>query len=259
MHLSTEQHNEQILDQFTRQAEPFALAPAHSTEESLRILLDAIAVVPADIALDVACGPGIVTCALASIAQHVTGVDLVPAMIEQAHKLQTEKSLQNLSWQIGDAADLPFEDGFFSLVVTRYSFHHLLHPGKVLREMSRVCRPGGRIAIADVTPAAEAARGYDELETLRDPSHTRALSIQELKALGDKQDLKLLNTATYRMDAEVEALLAVSFPPPGNADRVRRMVRNDIGVNRLSINAHLDQGKVRFSFPISVLVWTKPE
>lgn len=257
MHYSAEKHNEQILDQFTRQAESFALAPAHSTEDSLRVFLNTVAVTPADTALDVACGPGIISCALGSIARQVTGVDLVPAMLDQARKLQTEKGLENLTWRLGDAAHLPFDDGSFSLVVTRYSFHHLLDPGNVLREMARVCRPGGRIAVADVTPAAEKARAYDELETLRDPSHTRALSLHELKALGAEQHLTLLNTAGYRLDTAIESLLASSFPPPGNADRIRQMVRSDIGVDRFSIEAYLHDGQVRFSFPISVLAWVK--
>lgn len=258
MHSSAEEHNSRILDQFTRQAEPFALAPAHSAEESLRLLLGTVAVTPADAALDVACGPGIVACALAAIARHVTGIDLVPAMLDQACKLQTQKGLRNVNWQLGDAACLPFGDESFSLVVTRYSFHHLLDPVGALTEMARVCRPGGRIAVADVTPEAEKAQAYDELETLRDPSHTRALSQRELQALGTAPQLKLLNTAFYRLDTALETLLADSFPPPGNADRIRQLVRDDIGVNRLSIQAYLRGEEVRFSFPVSIVVWEKP-
>jgi ubiquinone/menaquinone biosynthesis C-methylase UbiE len=252
------EHNQQILDQFTRQAEPFSLAPSHSTEESLRVLLDAMAVTPADIALDVACGPGIVACSLAARAHHVTGVDLVPAMLEQARKRQTEKALRNVSWQSGDATKLPFEDESFSLVVTRYSFHHLLQPADALREMVRVCRRGGRIAVADVTPELEKRDAFDQMDRLRDPSHTQALTLPELKALGTAQGLTLLRVADYRLDTGLDELLANSFPPEGNAERMRMMVREDIGVNALSIEAHLDNGAVHFTFPVSVVVWRKP-
>jgi len=252
------EHNQRILDQFTRQAEPFALAPSHSTEESIRVLLDAAAVAPTDVALDVACGPGIVSCALAGVAQHVIGVDIVPAMLEQARKLQDEKNLENVTWKNGDASQLPFGDEAFSLVVTRYSFHHLLNPGSALREMARVCRHGGRVAVADVTPEAAKRRAYDEMETLRDPSHTRALTLEELKTLGAEQGLRLLNVADYRLDTGLETLLASSFPPDGNTDKIRAMVRDDIGVNALSINAYRQDGAVHFTFPISVVVWQKP-
>jgi len=101
------EHNQRILDQFTRQAEPFALAPSHSTEESIRVLLDAAAVAPTDVALDVACGPGIVSCALAGVAQHVIGVDIVPAMLEQARKLQDEKKLENVVCRFKVSKDDP--------------------------------------------------------------------------------------------------------------------------------------------------------
>lgn len=258
MYDSGNEHNQRILDQFTRQAVPFATAPSHSTEESLRILIDTVRVTPADNVLDVACGPGIISCALAAVAREVTGFDLVPAMLDEARKRQNSMRLKNLEWKLGDAGRLPFGDATFDLVVSRYSFHHLLDPGAVLGEMARVCRPGGRVAVADVTPEEEKTKAYDELEITRDPSHTHALSFDQLKALGSQQGLRLSNTGSYRLDNSVESLLAASFPPPGNADRFRCMVRDDIGIDRLSISAYLKDGELRFSFPTSVVVWTKP-
>jgi ubiquinone/menaquinone biosynthesis C-methylase UbiE len=252
------EHNRQILDQFTRQAKPFALAPAHSTEQSLRVLLEAVAVNAEDVALDVACGPGIIVCALAETASHVTGVDLVPAMLKQAEQRQVEKGLKNVNWQSGDATKLPFESESFSLVVTRYSFHHLLEPAETLREMARVCRRGGRIAVADVTPEPEKRDAFDQMDRLRDPSHTRALTLAELQILGTEQGLNLLRVAEYRLDTALDALLANSFPLEGNAERMRTMVRKDIGVNALSIEAYLHNGAVHFTFPVSVAVWQKP-
>jgi ubiquinone/menaquinone biosynthesis C-methylase UbiE len=251
------EHNERILDQFTRQAEPFALAPAHSAEDSLRLLMTSVEVKPTDEVLDVACGPGIISCELASVARHVTGIDMVPAMLEQARKRQNEKGLNNVQWRLGDAEHLPYEDQSFSLVVTRYSFHHLLNPDLVLREMVRVCRSGGRVAVVDVTPDEGKANAYDDLEKLRDPSHTRALTLTQLKELGARHSLSLVKTANYRVDVAVDALLKDSFPPPGNAEKVRRMVREDIGVNRLSMDAYQRDGELRFYFPTSIVVWTK--
>jgi SAM-dependent methyltransferase len=182
---------------------------------------------------------------------------MVPAMLEQARKRQSEKGLDNVRWRLGEAEHLPYEDDSFSLVVTRYSFHHLLDPTLVLREMERVCRPGGRVAVVDVTPDKEKANAYDDLEKLRDPSHTRALPLNQLKELGGQQHLSLVKAASYRVDVAVDTLLRDSFPPPGNAEKVRRMVREDIGVNRLSIGAYQQDGELRFSFPISIVVWTK--
>ena len=251
------EHEQQILDQFTKQAEPFALAPSHSTEESLRVLLETAEVNADDEVLDVACGPGIVSCALAAIAGHVTGLDVVPAMLDQASQLEQRKGLHNVRWQLGSATALPFANDTFSLVVTRYSFHHLLDPAAALREMSRVCQPGGRVVVADVTPESGKAAGFDELERWRDPSHTRALPLDDLLQMGGAQGLKLHKSGSYRLVVSVAELLGDSFLPEGNATRYTQAVRADIGIDRLSIGAYEIAGVLRFRIPISIVSWKK--
>ena len=76
--------------------------------------------------------------------------------------------------------------------------------------------------------------------------------------MGAAHGLTLLRVADYRLDAGLDELLANSFPPEGNAERMRTMVREDIGANVLSIEAYLNNGTVHFTFPISVVVWQKP-
>ena len=117
-----DEHQRLILEQFTRQAVPFSQMQNHSPE----LLLAASGASPADTVLDVACGPGLMACAFAKVARRVTGVDLTPAMIEQAKVMQQADGLTNLTWHVGDVQRLPFADASFSLVFTRYSFHHLL-------------------------------------------------------------------------------------------------------------------------------------
>ena len=144
-------HQAAILDQFTRQAVPFSQQPVHSQEAFLDLLLQISGVGPADTVLDVACGPGLVACAFAARAQHVTGIDLTPAMIARAKQIQQERKLTNLTWQVGDVLPLPYPDASFSLVITRYTFHHFLDPRAVFAEMVRVCTRGeGRVLVADV-------------------------------------------------------------------------------------------------------------
>jgi hypothetical protein len=108
-----------------------------------------------------------------------------------------------------------------------------------------------------VTPEASKSPAYDRLETLRDPSHAHALSLEELKALGAGAGLSYRSTAAYRLDVNVDELLRDSFPAPGNAGRFRDLVRADVGVNRLSIDAYEKEGALRFRFPVSVVVWSK--
>jgi SAM-dependent methyltransferase len=247
-----------ILEQFTRQAVPFAEMPAHSNEESVRLLIDLARVGPEDDVLDVACGPGLVACPLAAVARHVTGLDLTPAMIEQARARQLSQGLTNLTWLVGDPVPLPFPDAAFSVVVSRYSFHHFLDARAVLAEMARVCRPGGRVAVIDVfTSSPEQAEAYNRVEKLRDPSHVRAFPLGELAGLCHGAGLRDVRTAFFKLEMALEALLAASFPGSGDADRIRQTFADDVGVDHLGLGAHRRGGAIHFAFPIAVLVGQK--
>src|SRR6266550_584952 len=107
-------HKDLILDQFTRQAVPFSTAPSIKDEAALTLIVDWAGAGPDDTVLDVACGPGLLVCAFARVAKHATGVDMTPAMLEQARKIQKEKSLANVSWQPGNVYSLPFLQAQFS-------------------------------------------------------------------------------------------------------------------------------------------------
>src|SRR5918996_1494144 len=150
-----QQHNEQIRDQFTRQAVPFSAAAEIRNEEALRRIVDMAHAGPTDTVLDVACGPGLLACAFARVTRHVTGIDLTPKMLEQAKALQRQLGLNNLTWHEGEVPPLPYRDASFSIVSTRFAFHHFLDPLQVLTEMRRVCRAGGRIVVVDSAPVRD--------------------------------------------------------------------------------------------------------
>jgi SAM-dependent methyltransferase len=253
-----EDHRRLILDQFTRQAESFARLPAHSTEESVRLVQEAAGFGPGDTILDVACGPGLTACAFARTAGHVTSIDLTPAMIEQARALQHSQALDNLDWHVGDVTSLPFPDGSFSVAFTRYSFHHLLDPAVVLAEMVRVTRPGGRVVVVDVyTSSPEQAEAYNHVEKLRDPSHVRALGLDELGELLHAAGLRDVAIRRYGLDMELGRLLAASFPEPGAAEEVRRRFAADLGADRLGLGVRRVDGEIHFAFPTAILVGRK--
>lgn len=176
-------------------------------------------------------------------------------MIEQANARQRDMNLSNVTWLIGDAVPLPFADAAFSVVVTRYSFHHFLDPKAVLKQMVRVCSPGGRVAVIDVfTSGPEQAQAYNQVEKLRDPSHVAALSLGELVGMFAEAGLKEIKTAFYKFGTEIEGLLARSFPNPGDADKIRDIFHKDVGVDRLGVGAHCQHGAIHFAFPLAIVV-----
>ena len=250
-------HNSRILDQFTRQAAPFAAAAAIRNEEALNRIVQWAGTGPEDTVLEVACGPGLLACAFARVAQHATGVDMTPAMLEQARKTQQEQGLKNVSWQAGDVYSLPFPSAQFSIVSSRFAFHHLQDPMAALEEMKRVCKPGGRIVVADMAPLPEKSAALNAAELLRDPSHVRALPVEEMVGLFDQAGLATPQVSSYRMEGELEDLLSRSFPSEGDADRLRTIFADSIADDALDLNTRLENGKIYYSFPVAVLVARK--
>jgi ubiquinone/menaquinone biosynthesis C-methylase UbiE len=250
-------HNSRILDQFTRQAAPFAAAAAIRNQEVLDRIVQWAGAGPDDTVLDVACGPGLLVCAFAKVAKHATGIDMTPAMLEQARKTQQEQGLKNVSWLPGNVYSLPFPVAQFSIVSSRFVFHHLQDPLAALNEMKRVCKPGGRIVVADMAPQPAKANALNAAELLRDPSHVRALPEDELCGLFDQAGLGTPQINHYRMEGELEDLLSRSFPNEGDADRVRRMYADSIASDSLDLNTRREDGRIYYSLPVAVLVAQK--
>jgi SAM-dependent methyltransferase len=252
-------HDAVTIDQFTRQAGPFAAMPAHADADILDLIRAAARLTPALRVLDVACGPGLVSLALAPHASHVTGLDLTPAMLGKARDLQRHRGLANLAWDLGRADSLPYPAEAFDAVVTRWSFHHLLDPGAALAEMVRVCRPGGRVVVADVYAAgAEQAAEYDRLERLRDPSHVHVLVLDDFRRLVRTGGLVDLAEAFSRLPLAVDDLLAASFPVAGGAEEFRRAGTADVGSDRTGLGFHDRGGRLFVSFPSVVFGGTRP-
>lgn len=251
-------HNAQILDQFTRQAQGFALAKTTRNEDVLERIVQAAQCGPEDVSLDVACGPGVVVCAFARVASHATGIDLTPAMLELARKSQAEQNLTNVTWDMGDVTLLPYPDGAFDVVTCRYAFHHFQQPLTVLKEMARVCRPGGRVVVADCCPRAECAEAYNTVEQLRDPSHTRALPPQELAALFLAAGLPGPEAQNLRLADDLDSLLAHSYPRESDIPRIRATFEQAAENDFLDMAPERRGETMFFSFPISIFVARKP-
>lgn len=250
-------HNQSIIDQFTRQAIPFSQKTQMSSDAAFKLMMDVCNVTPQDTVLDVACGPGLTACAAAAAAAHVTGIDLTPAMLERARTRQVEHGLTNLTWQLGDVYSLPFADDSFSLVITRFSFHHFLNPAAVLAEMTRVCVPGGRVMVWDSIPDADKADAYNQLEKLKDPSHARALTEQELLAIVNDAGLTNIKTAPFKLEFEVERQLAGMFPNPGDEAKIRRIYLDNLKTDTVGMGVHKRGEAIHFHYPTMIVVGIK--
>lgn len=253
-------HNETIVDQHTRQAPAYArLTSGMAGQRPARH--EVIGARADDALLDIACGPGSLTLELAPHVASATGLDITPAMLDQARAAQARCGAENVAWVEGDAARLPFPDASFSLVTCSAAFHHFEDPAAVLGEMTRVCRPGGRVVVSDVTPDPGKAAAYDTMERMRDPSHRHAHPLPELEELGRASGLGAPTSRTgLTGPLPYAAVLATSFPEEHSREDLLEHMREDAtgGTDRLGFKAQLVEGEVLVSYPMSTVIWPRP-
>jgi ubiquinone/menaquinone biosynthesis C-methylase UbiE len=176
-------------------------------------------------ALDVGTGAGALALALAPLVREVVGLDPVPELLELAR----ERALPNTEFVEGDGTALPFPDGAFDLAGTQRALHHLARPDRVVAELARVTRPGGRVLVIDQLapddPAAAAV--LHEFETVRDRSHTRLLTDAELRELFAASGLSLVRERHEDERRELAAYLDLAGSEGDSRARAESLAAGD--------------------------------
>jgi ubiquinone/menaquinone biosynthesis C-methylase UbiE len=244
---SAETHRETTRREFAKQA------PSFETPGSIfrdRGLLDWIgehvAVSADDRVLDVAGGNGQLGRYLAERAAFSIVVDLTREMLEIGVAAAADEDERNVLFTEGDATALPFPDSQFDVVVSRFAFHHFDEPALAAREMARVCRPGGTVAVIDMVaedPADSARR--DELERLRDPSHTSALTAEELVTALSDAGVPAEIVAERHRTLDAEAWVEQGQPPDSAAAEILEVLGDEAdGGATTGLRAKRDDGRL---------------
>ena len=180
--------------------------------------------------LDVAAGTGHLSRAIAPYVKRVVALDLTPEMLAQGRHEAEQQGLTNLVFEQGEAEQLSYAHEAFDLVVTRFSLHHFANPREPLQEMVRVCRRGGKVAVIDLVSPDDPAVAvtYNHLERLRDPSHLRALTAEELQQLMRKSGLNLVHTASRDVEVHLERWLDLTRAAPEAGQTIRTALTQDL-------------------------------
>lgn len=181
-------HKETVQAQFDSQAHAYLHSTVHAVGPDLLRATELISQsIPAASGrfLDVGCGAGHLSFAAAKALASVVAIDPSPNMLATVSQAATEKGLTNIRTRQTTAESMPFDDGQFCVVASRYSAHHWLKLPEALKEMRRVVKPGGYFLMIDIEGDEDPLvdTHLQTIEVLRDRSHIRDRSPSEWERL----------------------------------------------------------------------------
>jgi ubiquinone/menaquinone biosynthesis C-methylase UbiE len=241
-------HLKRVTDEFARQAQTFDRFAEKTDEQAATRYTDALGDAGRGDLLDVACGPGVITAAIAPRAASVVAFDATEQMLDKARARCAKAGLANVTFQCGNAESLPFGNARFDGVVTRLAIHHFADPQRALGEMFRVLRPGGTAVIVDVVSSEvpEESRLQNAIERLRDPSHVRMLPASELDAGVAHAGFRDLAPDTWDKRREFEEWMDI-VNDPARAEPIRTVVRTLAEAGRTAgMGLSINGGRIEF-------------
>ena len=170
-----------VSKQFSPRAAAYVQSAVHAQGEDLKELAEFASANRFARALDLGCGGGHASFALAPHVGEITAYDLSAEMLSAVAAEAARRGFANLKTQQGTVEKLPFADASFDFAVTRFSAHHWHDIRAGLREARRVLKLGAPAMFLDVfAPANPLLDTFlQTFEMLRDPSHVRDYSVAE--------------------------------------------------------------------------------
>jgi ubiquinone/menaquinone biosynthesis C-methylase UbiE len=211
-------HDKAVRDQFDPQAQAYLTSAVHAAGPDLQHACQMVQAWAGSRAamLDVGCGAGHLAFALASGFAQVVAADPSPAMLDTVKAAAVQRGLPQIEVRHAHAEALPFADGSFDLVCSRYSAHHWLDVPAALRQMRRVVRPGGQLLMIDILgdeiPLVDTH--LQAIELLRDPSHVRDYSAQQWRVLLEQGGFGLQEEVGWPTRLEFGSWVARMRTPP---------------------------------------------
>ena len=218
-------HKNLVANQFGPRALAYLASSVHSSGDDLKELADTVTAQHFDLAIDIGCGGGHATYAIAPHVGEVVAYDLSVEMLAVVANESRRRGNTNVRAEVGRAEQLPFADSTFDLAVTRFSAHHWNDVRQGLVEAKRILKPTGRIIITDVVSPEEPLLDtfLQTIEMLRDTSHVRDYRVSEW--------IEMLQGAGFSPGGIVQRSLQINFrdwiarmqTPTTYADAIRKL------------------------------------
>jgi ubiquinone/menaquinone biosynthesis C-methylase UbiE len=219
-------HHEQVADAFGSTAAAYLTSQVHATGADLQNLAATFAATCGNATvLDMGCGAGHASFAVAPHVKQVVAYDIAPQMLATVEGAAKERGLTTIRTQQGAAETLPFDDASFDWAISRMSAHHWRDVPKALAEVHRVLKPGGRLKFIDIAGIDDPLfdTHIQAIEVLRDASHIRDYRADEWVAMLNAAGFDARVTERWRLPLEFEAWVTRMRTPAERVTAIKSM------------------------------------
>lgn len=228
--MSNPSTTDQLVQQaFAPVAANYTTSPVHANGPDLVWIADLLALTGSERVLDVGCGAGHASFAVAPTARAVVASDMTASMLAEVERNSAARGLHNVTTREASVSALPFPDASFDHIISRLSAHHWSDPKQGLREIFRVLKPGGSFVLSDTIGFPEPAQDtfLQAIELLRDISHVRDHTESEWLQMitecgGDSVD-SVVCLRTWDIQIDFESWVARIATPPSRVAMLREL------------------------------------
>lgn len=218
-------HDALVNSQFGPRAQAYVESAVHASGEDLQALEAIVQAAAPTHALDLGCGGGHVAYVMARHAGRVTAADISAEMLAAVEATSRARHLDHIETRVASVESLPFADGEFDFLATRFSAHHWRDLESGLREARRVLKTDGPAIFIDVSGPAGAPLDthLQAVELLRDPSHVRDYSLAEWTAALARSGFRIRNCRTWPLRLDFQSWIARMRTPEDNVRGIRAL------------------------------------
>jgi len=221
-------HTDTVHAQFDPQARAYLTSAVHASGPDLIHAAERVSsAIPKakGVVLDLGCGAGHLSYALAPHVARVVAADPSTQMLETVRLTAGERGLP-IETAETSAGELPFDAGTFCVVASRYSAHHWGSIARGLGDMRRVVKPGGYLLMIDVVGHEDdlVDTHLQAMELLRDRSHVRNLKASQWRQAIAKAGFDLLEERHWPLPLNFDAWVTRMRTPPERVAAIRTLM-----------------------------------
>lgn len=219
-------------------------------DPSIELVLEVAQATADDVVVDVGCGGGVVSFALASFVSSIAAVDDRAEAIDEARRLAVEVGAGNIEFSVASFYALPFAGESFTLAVCRNAIHRFREPAAALGELARVLAPGGRVVIYDMVVKPDVDRYLNELARLADSTHRRHCRRDEYLELFEKAGFTVEVERNDRRTVDLAYWLEAGAVDSDRSDLIRKRLQDLSLKVQTAIDLAVSDRRTSFSYEV---------